>query len=53
MAFIKRYFRIYFTDLNPISKSDLYTNFVQKSHKNHIFAKKTQLTWVIKLDQSL
>ena len=53
MAFIKRYFTIYFTDLDPIWKSDLYTNFVQKSHKSHIFAKKTQITWVTKLDQSL
>ena len=53
MAFIKKDFRIHFTNFDPISKSDLYTKFCPKSHKNHTFAKKQQLVWASRLDQSL
>ena len=49
MAFIKKDFRIHFTNFDPISKSDLYTKFCQKSHKNHTFAKKQQLVGWIKV----
>ena len=53
MAFVQKHYVTSFINFDPIYKFDLYTNFVQKRHKNHIFAKKPPLTWAIKLDQSL